>query len=310
MFSGASNFSTGVDKTFLFIIGISFFFLLALTTIMIVFAFKYNRKKHPKAVQVKDNIFLEVTWTVIPTLLALLMFYYGYEAFIPERHPPKDAIQVKVIAKMWSWSFDYGDGKIVNDTLVVPLGKAVQLNLTSIDVIHSLYISAFRIKEDVVPGKPGMMWFIAQKIGQYDILCAEFCGVRHSYMEGIVKVVPVDDYTTWLSNLKTSNNTAGPKGLVLIQQNACIGCHSLDGSKLVGPSFKDLYNREEIVITEGKERKIKADDAYIRNSIINPNADVVKGFNGGMMISYKGILNDSAINEIILYIKQISGKPN
>ncbi len=308
MFGGASNFSASVDKTFIFIIGISLFFLVGITTTMIVFAIKYNRKRHPKAVQIKDNTWLEITWTVIPIILVLMMFYYGFYAFIPERHPPKDAIPIKVIGQMWKWSFDYGEGKISADTLVVPVNKAVRLNMTSLDVNHSLYISAFRIKEDLVPGMTTTMWFIAEREGQFDILCAEFCGLRHSYMRGIVKVVSEDEYKNWLANFNSSTASSEPKGLTILKQNACLGCHTIDGTKLVGPTFKDLFASECLVITDGKERKIKVDEDYIKSSILNPNQDIVKGFNGGMMMTYKGIVKDDDIKDIVEYFKQISDK--
>jgi len=208
---------------------------------------------------------------------------------------------------MWDWTFDYGNGKIKKDTLVVPVNKPVVLNMNSLDVTHSLYISAFRIKEDVVPGQTTQMWFIAERIGQYDILCAEFCGLRHSYMEGIVKVVSENEYNIWLENLKAVE-PASNKGLEILQKNACLGCHSLDGSKLVGPSFKDLYGKEEIVITNGKERKIIADSTYIKNSILNPNDDVVKGFSQGLMQSYKTVLKEQDIQEIIKYFQAVAKK--
>ena len=194
MFSGASNFSAGVDQTFAFILAVAFFFLIGITATMIYFAIRYNRKRHPKATQVKDNMILEVVWTVIPVILVMFMFYYGYTAFIPERNIPKDAMPIKVTGRMWNWTFDYGNGKIRKDTLVVPLNKAVQLNMNSLDVTHSLYIPAFRIKEDLVPGQQTNMWFIAQEKGTYDILCAEFCGLRHSYMEGRVVVLDEPEF--------------------------------------------------------------------------------------------------------------------
>jgi cytochrome c oxidase subunit 2 len=277
---------------------------------MIVFAIKYNKKRHPKAIQFNDNVSLEITWTVVPFILVLLMFYYGYINFIPQRNAPKGAIPVKVIGKMWNWVFDYGNGKIIQDTLVVPVGKAVKLNMISLDVNHSLYISAFRIKEDLVPGQTTHMWFIAERTGQYDILCAEFCGLRHSYMEGIVKVVPENEYIKWLANLKVTDPNAEPKGLVIIKKNACTGCHSLDGSKLVGPSFKNLYGVERIVDHNGVEKKVVADSIYIRNSILNPNDDVVKGFSKGLMQSYKTTLKDNEIHEVIDYFKTANARKN
>jgi len=306
MFSGASNFANGVDKTFLFIIGVSLFFLIGLTVVMIVFAIKYNKKRHPKAIQFEDNATLEIVWTVIPTILVLLMFYYGYINFIIQREVPKDAIPVTVISKMWDWTFDHGNGKIKKDTLIVPVGKAVNLNLVSYDVNHSFYVPAFRIKEDVVRGKPTNLWFIAERPGNFEIFCAEFCGLRHSYMIGVVKSVPENEYREWLANLPISDISTTPKGLIVMEKNGCFGCHSRDGSVLIGPSFKDIYGTEKIVEKDGKEIKVIGDSAYIRNSIINPNDEIVKGFSKGLMKSYKGVIDDNDISEIIKYLKATS----
>lgn len=308
MFSGASNFAEGVDKTFLFIMGISFLFLVGLTITMIVFAIKYNRKKHPKAVQIKDNIPLEITWTVVPIILVLLMFYYGYINFLGQRKAPEGAMPVKVISKMWDWTFDYGNNKLYRDTLVVPLNKPVKLDMISLDVNHSFYIPAFRIKEDVVPGMVTEMWFIAEKTGVFEILCAEFCGLRHSYMIGYVKVVPEAEYTSWIASLKVTDVSKEPKGLAILKKNACMGCHSADGSPLVGPTFKGLYGSEKTVITDGLERKIKVDSAYIKTSIYEPNKDLVKGYNKGLMNSYKELLNDSDVHEVVEYLKTLDAK--
>jgi cytochrome c oxidase subunit 2 len=309
MFGGASNFSTGVDNAFMLIIGIGFFFLISITVVMIVFAFKYNKKKHPKAQQVKDNIALEVSWTVIPIILVLLMFYYGYEAFLPSRNVPKDALPVRVIGKMWDWTFDYGNGKIVKDTLVVPINKAIRLNMESPDVVHSFYVPGFRIKEDVVPGSITYMWFIAERPGEFDILCAEFCGLRHSYMEGIVKVVSDSDYVNWLANVKAIDPNAEPKGLTILKNNACIGCHSVDGSKLVGPSLKGLFASKRIVETANGEITVTADSTYIKNSVLNPDDQVVKGFNKGLMRSYQNVLTENDIKEITEYVKTLNETP-
>ena len=305
MFSGASNFVSGVDHAFIFIFGIGFFFLIGITATMIFFAIKYSRKRHPVAVQVKDNMKLEAVWTIIPIILVLLMFYYGYEAYLPQRTIPKDGIHIKVISKMWDWTFDYGNNKLSKDTLVVPINKPIILNMVSLDVNHSFYISAFRVKEDVVPGMTTQMWFIAEREGIYDILCAEFCGLRHSYMEGRVKVVSENEYIKWVTNLKSKNVLADSKGHKLIEKNGCIGCHTIDGSKLVGPTFKGLYGSERIVITNGKERKIIADSSYIKQSIYNPDADVVKDFNKGMMQSYTEKLKNNEVTDIIDYLKTI-----
>jgi cytochrome c oxidase subunit II len=298
----ASNFTEGVDLAFKVIIGISLFFLVGITTTMIYFVIRYRRSKHPVAVQIKDNNILEITWTVIPILLVLLMFYYGYVAFSPQRSAPKDAMPVTVIGKMWVWSFVYEGGK-ESPLLVVPLNKPVKLNLTSLDVIHSLYIPAFRIKEDVVPGKANFMWFIAEREGEYEILCSAYCGLRHSYMESKVRVVPEPEFRKWLSELPSNANE--PEGLTIIKKNACTGCHSLDGSKLVSTSFKGLYGKMETVITDGTERQVKVDDEYIRTSIYIPEKDVVKGYPKGVMKSYKDLIKEDEVKKIIDYLKTI-----
>ena len=298
----ASNFVEGVDLAFKVIFGISIFFLVGITAVMVYFVLRYRRSKHPKAVQIKDNNILEITWTVVPLLLVLLMFYYGYVAFTPQRIVPKDAMPVTVISKMWSWSFEYQGGK-ESDILVVPLNKPVNLILTSLDVIHSLYIPAFRIKEDCVPGKENYMWFIGQQEGEYEILCAEYCGLRHSYIESKVKVVSEADFQKWLKELPVK--AAEPEGLTILKKNACTGCHSLDGTKLVSSSFKGLYGKTETVITDGMERQVVVDDAYIITSIYEPDKDLSKGYPKGLMKTYKGLINDEEMNKIIEYLKTI-----
>jgi cytochrome c oxidase subunit II len=298
--SGASNFVQGVDLTFIIILGISVFFLIGITAVMIYFVFRYSRKKNPKATNIEGNNTLEIVWTAIPLILVLIMFYFGWVGFRPMRHVPEGAIQVKAIGQMWSWSFEYENGKKSGE-LIVPLNKPVKLNLFSRDVIHSLYIPAFRIKEDVVPGKNNYLWFTAQQEGEYDIFCAEMCGDRHSYMLSKVKVMPEDEYNSWLSQ---SDIPAGEHpGLTIMKQNACISCHSRDGSKIVGPTFKGLFGRKEIVVENGVEKEVNVDEDYIKRSIYEPNAQVVKGFNQGLMTPYKDKLTDEDVEKIIEYIK-------
>ena len=299
---GASNFVEGVDLAFKIILGISFFFLIGITAVMLFFVFRYSRKRHPHAVQVKDNYILEFTWITIPLILVLLMFYFGYIGFRPQRDVPKDAIPITVIGKMWVWSFEYEGGK-QSPVLVVPLNKAVKLNLHSDDVIHSLYIPAFRIKEDVVPGKNNYMWFIGQQLGEYDILCTAYCGLRHSYMETKAKVVTEAEYAAWLKSLPEKTNE--PEGLVILKKNACTGCHSIDGTKIVSASFKGLYGKNEKVVTNGAERTVTVDDEYIKTSIFDPDKDVVSGYQKGIMKSYKGIVTDDDLTKIIDYFKSI-----
>ena len=250
MFSNASNFVHGVDKAFLIIFGISLFFLVLLTTIMIVFVIKYNKKKHPNAVQVKDSSWLEFTWTAVPMILVLFMFYVGWQGFIPMRQAPKDAMHVKVIGRMWKWTFEY-PGKKQSDTLILPINKAVKLDLFSKDVIHGFFIPAFRVKEDVVPGKNNYTWFIPGELGKFDLYCSAYCGVSHSYMYAVVKIVPEDKFNNWLAALAVTKSEDNNEGYKILEKSGCFACHSVNGTKLVGPSFKDLYGSTHEVVSNG-----------------------------------------------------------
>ena len=302
----ATNLGQGVDLAFYVIFGISILFLIGITVTMIWFVVKYRRSKHPRAVQIREHPWLEITWLVIPTALVMVMFYYGYIAFAPMHEAPKDAMVVHVVGKMWVWEFDYPDGKTATE-LVLPINKPVKLNMTSLDVIHSLFIPAFRVKEDVVPGDTTSIWFIPERPGTYEILCAEYCGLRHSYMEAKAKIVPQAEYDAWLAALPAKAE-GEPEGLTIIKKNACAGCHSLDGSKVVGPTFKGLFGKSETVIEGGKEVQITADSLYIVKSILEPDVQVVKGYNKGLMRSYKGVIPDEDIAKVVHYLRTMDEK--
>jgi len=300
--SGASNFVGGVDLAFTIILGASVFFLVTITAVMIYFVIRYRRSRNPKATNIEGNNKLEIIWTVIPTILVLVMFYFGWMGFKPTRQVPDDAIPIKVYGQMWSWQYEYQNGKM-SDKLVVPLNKPVRLDLFSRDVVHSFYIPSFRIKEDVVPGKDNYMWFIAQEPGSYTVYCAEYCGDRHAYMLSTLEAVPEEEYIAWL---ETSDIPEGEHpGLTILKRNACISCHSLDGSKLVGPSFKGVYGKQEVVIEGEQEKEITVDDEYIRNSVYEPNLQVVKGYNPGLMIPYKEQVSEEDLQQIIEYLKTL-----
>ncbi len=303
MFSQASNFVEGVDQAFFVIIGISLVFLVGITFAMIFFVFKYNKKRNRVAINVKESKRLEFIWTVIPTILVLVMFYYGWVGYAPMREIPDDAIAIKATGRMWSWSFEYENGK-VSPTLVVPIDQAVKLNLFSPDVLHSLYIPAFRVKEDVVPGVNNKMWFRAGVLGEYDILCAEYCGDRHSYMLSKVEVLSQDDYDAWYNAEDSSANDA-EAGLKILQANGCIACHSLDGTRIVGPTFKGLWNSTKTVTTGVVTRQVTADETYIRESIYDPSKDIVESY-PKVMISYKDAISEDQLKKINAYLKSIA----
>ncbi|MBU2650571.1 MAG: cytochrome c oxidase subunit II [Bacteroidetes bacterium] len=303
---GASNFSQGVDLAFYVIFGISVVLLVLITVTMVYFIIRYNKKRHPVPANIEGSVTLEIIWTVIPVILVLIMFWFGYIGYKPMEQIPDEAIEITAIARMWSWTFEYDNGR-KSDRLIVPYNKPVKLDLVSQDVLHNLYIPAFRIKKDVVPGRTNTMWFVAQKEGSYDILCAEYCGLRHAFMITKIDVIPDEEYLAWYElpedSLKKDNAELWYE---VTKANGCIGCHSTDGSKLVGSTFKGLYNSKKLVITAGKEREIVADEEYLKKSITEPNEDVVKGYSLGLMPSYKDQISDEDIDIIVKYIKSLA----
>ncbi|MFA8299988.1 MAG: cytochrome c oxidase subunit II [Hyphomicrobiales bacterium] len=303
------NFIQGVDLAFYIIIGISVILLLGLTGAMIYFVYRFNKKRHPKARDIKESKKLEILWITIPTVLVLVMFYFGWAGYAPMRDFPDEAIPIQATGRMWSWNFEYENGKNSSE-LVVPVNYPVKLDLYSPDVLHSLYIPAFRIKEDVVPGVNNAMWFQADAIGDFDILCAEYCGLQHSNMLTKVRVLSSEDYDKWYNSKEDEDISARPgaAGLKLLQVNGCIGCHSTDGTKLVGPSFKALWGTKQMVTSKGMKREVIVDKQYIITSIYEPNNDIPEGYNPNIMVSYKGKITEKDIDEIITYLKTIDGK--
>ncbi|HEX2974667.1 MAG TPA: cytochrome c oxidase subunit II [Bacteroidales bacterium] len=306
----ASNFVSSFNTSFYLMLAISLLFLIGLTVTMIFFVFRYNRKKNKTATQIHGSTSLEVIWTVIPILLALLMFHFGWRGWTPMNKPPKDALKITSVARMWNFTFIYENGKQSPD-LIIPVGTAVNIKLTSLDVLHSLYIPEFRIKSDMIPGREKHMWFRSDREGEYQLFCAEYCGLRHSYMNSKVQVLAKDAFDEWYKNtapLADSAATPGPgaEGAALIKTNGCNACHSVDGSKIVGPTFKGLFGKQITVVSNGKETNVTADEEYIKRSIYDPNAEIVKGYPQGLMQSYKATLNDNDISKIIEYFKSLN----
>ena len=203
MFNGASNFSHNVDAVFLFTLIVSIFFLVLITGLMIYFVVKFSRKRNPKATNLHGNLGLEIAWTVIPTILVLIMFWYGWVGYENMSEVPEDALPIQVTAQMWKWGFKYENGKTF-DSLYVPVNKAIKLNLTSLDVTHAFYIPKFRIKKDVYPNQARTVWFKAEELGSFDIACAEYCGLNHSYMYNKIKVISETDFNKWLNTKSDS----------------------------------------------------------------------------------------------------------
>ena len=305
----ASNFVKGVDTAFLVILGISFFFLVVLTIVMIWFIYKYNRKRNPRATQIHGSTTLEIIWTVVPFILVLIMFYYGWAGWKPMTKAPKDAMEITVYGRMWNFSFEYDNGKRT-DTLYLPKDKPVKLNLVAMDVLHSLYIPAFRVKQDMVPGmENNFMWFEPQREGTYEMYCAEYCGLQHSYMYTYVKVMEESAFNDWVQDTTmvaaAEIDSPTATGKRIMQNIGCFACHTLDGTRLVGPTFKGLWGAEKTVVTDGEERTVTVDEEYISSSIFDPNADVVAGFGKGLMLSYEGQLSGEDVANIVEYLKTV-----
>ncbi len=329
MIVDTANIPQTVNNVFYFILAISVVLLLLITFLMVFFVIKYHRKRNKEPKDIEGNTWLEITWTVIPTILVLGMFYYGWIGYKMMKDVPEDAMTINVTGRMWSWLFEYQDG-IQSDTLYVPVAKPIRINLKSQDVLHSFYIPAFRVKHDVVPGnEQGYVWFQPQELGSYDVFCAEYCGQQHAYMKTKLVVLPEADFQAWLikkgssvpaadsiatssmlppspaepkaAPVKTEAAQEIPRGLALLNEYQCTACHSLDGSLLVATTFKGIFGRKQIVLTDGKERRITIDEAYFKKSILEPNADIVKGFDP-IMPEAEGITEEE-IREMIGYVK-------
>jgi cytochrome c oxidase subunit 2 len=292
-----------VENVFLYIAAISVFLLVLITFLMVYFVIRYHRKRNPQPEDIKGNTWLEIVWTIVPTLLVLSMFFYGLKGFQSLRKIPEDAMKVKVIARQWSWVFEYENGLKASE-LRVPVGKAIALSMTSQDVIHSFYIPAFKVKQDAVPGMTNHLWFKPMETGTHDVLCAEYCGLQHSYMLTKVIVLPKEEFLKWYEEGGKKEARIPPSGLKLFEVKGCKVCHSIDGTQLVGPTLKGLFGKTITVVTEGKERQVIADEIYLRKSLLEPNADVVKGF-PPIMPSQKGFLMEEEINELIRYMKEL-----
>jgi cytochrome c oxidase subunit 2 len=223
------------------------------------------------------------------------------------RDAPDDAMAITAIGRMWEWEFDYGNG-MKSKELVVPVNKPIRVNLKSEDVNHSLFIPAFRVKQDAIPGYSNYLWFVPTMVGDYEILCTEYCGLLHSSMLSKARVLEQDRYDIWFSEFKNSARGPEPDGYLLLRNTGCIACHSLDGTKLVGPSFKNLFGKETTVVAGTSQKSVTVDEEYIINSIYNPDSEIVIGFSKGLMQSYKNVLKEEDIQIIIDYLKTLAGE--
>jgi len=301
--SGATGLSGEVvNQVFFTILVITVFLLGLITFLMVYFVIRYHQKRNPQPTDVKENIWLEIIWMVVPTLLVLTMFYYGLTGFNFLKKAPEDAMKVRVIARQWSWLFEYENGLKSLD-LKVPVGKPIKLMLTSQDVIHSFYAPAFRIKQDVVPGMVNSLWFQPTAVGTFDVFCSQYCGLQHAKMLTKIVVLSEEEFKKWYQTGKEMEAKV-PPGAQLFQEKGCKACHSIDGAPGLGPTVKGLFGKTATVLTDGKERTIAADEIYLRKSLLEPNADIVKGF-PPIMPSQKGLLADQELDALISYLKEL-----
>ena len=292
-----------IDPVFMFIFGACLLLLLGITAAMLFFVVRYHRSRAPEATsQTEGNLWLEIVWTALPTLLVMAMFYYGWSGYLSLRTVPPDALEVTATARMWSWSFSYPDGS-TSPKLYVPVGKPVKVNLVSQDVIHGFFLPAFRVKRDVVPGMKNHAWFVASKAGSYNLFCSQYCGTNHSAMITTVEALPPAEFAAWLQKNKPGSSAGqGVRldGRKLVEEKGCLGCHSEDGTPKVGPTFRGIWGRSTTVVTAGSERTIPADEAYLRRSILEPGADLVKGF---PPIMPPFTLKEAELTAVIDYLK-------
>jgi cytochrome c oxidase subunit 2 len=300
-----STVAHSVDWLFNFILAISVFFFVLIVVVMIVFVLKYRRREGQTAeASPSHNTALEVTWTVIPVLLVIVIFFFGFKGFLDMATPPANAYEITVEGQKWKWSFTYPNG-YVDENLHVPVDRPIRLVMSSADVIHSLYVPSFRIKMDVVPGRYSKAWFEATQPGEYDLFCAEYCGTGHSSMLAHVVVHPPGEFETWLDKASNFLETMSPvdAGRKLFQVRGCVQCHSMDGSAKTGPTLLNVFGRRENL---SNGTTITVDENYIRESILEPAAQVVAGFEP-VMPTFQGRLKDQEIMAIIEYLKAPAG---
>lgn len=308
----ASSGAAQVDRVFLFTVALSAAVLVAITAVMVVFVIRYARHRRPQAEQIEGNAWLEIAWTVIPLVLFLSMFWYGWVVWKGGRGGPSEAMAVTVTAKQFTWAFTYPGGKTTSE-LVLPLGRPVRLDVVSADVVHGFFVPAFRVKVDAVPGRTNTTWVTPTVEGVFDIQCTVICGPTHSYMLSKAHVVPAETYDAWVASPSTAPPGPGGalpppaaesddpvvRGRAVAEEKGCTGCHSDDGSELVGPTFKGLWGRRTVL--EGG-RRVTVDEPYFVRSVRTPSAELVRGYPDAMP---EEELTDAQIQDLIAWVKTL-----
>jgi len=296
----ASTFAPQVDHLLYFLLAVAVFFTVGIFTAIAYFAIRYRRRSDrelPRAVH--GGLPLEIAWSVIPFGLTMVMFTWGASVYFKESRPPDNALQIYVVAKQWMWKLQHMEGRREINELHIPLGRPVKLTMTSEDVIHSFYVPAFRVKQDVVPGRYSTLWFEPTKPGRFHLFCAEYCGTRHSGMTGWIEVMSPRDYQAWLGG-GASTGSLAENGQKLFEDLACGNCHKADGSGRC-PTLVNLFG-STVPLTSGAT--VKADEAYIRESILQPAAKVVAGYQP-VMPTFQGLVSEEGVLELVEYIKSL-----
>jgi len=297
----ASTMASRVDALYFYLLAVSAFFSLLIALSVVYFAIKYRRRSESELpTGVAGSLKLEIAWSVIPLLIALSFFFWGAKLFFAMNRPPNNALEVYVVGKQWMWKIQHADGQREINELHVPVGRPVRLTMTSEDVIHDFFVPAFRMKKDVLPGRYSLAWFQATRPGRYHLFCAQYCGTKHSAMIGWVDVMTPADYQTWLSGGAASESLASA-GAKLFQQHACNTCHRPD-SLARGPNLEGLFGRQ-VQLADG--RTLVADESYIRESILQPNAKLVAGFQP-IMPTFQGLLSEEELLQLVAYVKSLS----
>src|SRR5271170_3323330 len=296
----ASALATEVDWLYIYLTVVSVVMSVIIFGTIFVFAIKYRRRGAEIPQPIHGSLRLEIAWSIIPFLVMLTFFWWGAKIFFLNATPPPDSMDVYSVGKQWMWKIQYPGGQREINELHVPTGRPVKITLASEDVIHSFFIPALRIKHDVVPGHYDTMWFTATRPGRYHLFCAEYCGTEHSGMVGWVTVMEPADYENWLAG-NGSSGTMAQQGERLFEQMGCSTCHLLDRQGRC-PILRGVYG-SRVQLTDG--RTVVADDAYIRESILNPNAKIVAGYKPNVMPSFQGQISEEGILQLVVYIKSL-----
>ena len=293
-----------VDALYFFLLAVAVFFSLLIAGLIVFYAVKYRRRS-PGSVgaSIHGGMLLEVAWSVIPLLITMVIFVWGASVFFAMSHPPDETLNIYVVGKQWMWKFQHLDGQREINELHVPVGRAVKLIMTSEDVIHDVFVPAFRVKADVLPGRYTQIWFQATKPGRYHLFCAEYCGTRHSGMIGEVVVMEPSEYQTWLSGGAPEGSLAAA-GEKLFQDLACVTCHRADVQGR-GPMLQGLFGKS-VQLQNGET--VVADEAYIRESILRPSAKITAGYQP-IMPTFQGLISEEQLLELIEYVKSLHTQP-